>query len=235
MTLETVTISAAGQSVTLTAEQFARAPEFIAGRTVDSATGEIMDTATRVANDAPKPKRGQLPDEFLNKLRQWRGHNDPTYWGLGDDVADAIVEMAGQFTQQKIFKAAAVETEYSIAEVRLLWETARAFDKQMRDEFGDVLTHQHFRVLRYVDDRAKQEGYLRWCLESADMYNGRPAPAAILAKKVRRELGHEPPPPTFGELYERAVRAVENLRDNADTEVRHQKVEAVLALLQKVN
>mgnify|MGYP006935511899 CR=1 FL=1 len=235
------------ETITFTPEQLEYVAQAGAAlrRTADPMTGEIIEPAaggaTRVADaepeqqPEPKTKRGQLPDAVLDKFRQRRGETDAHYWGLGDDVADAVVEFAGKITQQKIIKAAALETDLSNGEVRLLFETARAFDQSLRDEFAEVLTHQHYRVLRYLDDRAKQQAYLRWCLESADRYGGRPAPASILAKKVRRELGHEPPEPTFGELFERALTAVQNLRSAADTDVRHQKVSAVLALLEKVN
>ncbi len=212
------------------------------GRTVDPLTGEIIepaaDAATRVADAEPEPepktKRGQLPDAVLDKFRQRRGETDAHYWGLGDDVADAVVEFAGKITQQKIIKAAALETDLSNGEVRLLFETARAFDQSLRDEFADILTHMHFRVLRYIDDRSQQKAYLTWCIESADAYGGRPAPAAVLARKVQKDRGIEPPAPTKAELIDRAVRAIERVRDISENEREHDALVRMVATLEKM-
>lgn len=154
-----------------------------------------------------------LPEPILDTFRQHRGGSDHTQWRLGDAVADAIVEMAGKVTQRRIYQAAAIETDYSIAEIRMLHETARGTDQSLRDEFDSVLVHAHYRVLRFIDDRGKKRAYLRWCVESADQFNGRPAPAAVLAKKVQKEMGLEPPPPTVGEILERATAQLDRAWD----------------------
>lgn len=198
-------------------------------RAINPATGEIIERATNSTT-----AKGALPDELLDRFRQRRGANDPNYWGLGDDIADAVVELAGRGMQTKILKAAALETDLSRAEVRVLFETARACDKSLRDEFMDVLTHSHFRVIRYIDDLAKQQGYLQWCLESADAYGGRPAPAAVLAKKVQQDMGLEPPEPTKGELIERAIRAVEKLRAISEDEKEHDALDRMMTQLERM-
>lgn len=145
-----------------------------------------------------------LPDSIADKFRQYRGSTDRDFFGLGDEVDAAIVELAGQVTARHIYQRAAIETEYSIAEVRLLHETARAADGKLRDEFGDVLTHAHFRAVRYLDDRALQRRYLCWAVESSDLFGGRPAPARKLAAKIQAERGIQKPEPTLGDLLDRA-------------------------------
>lgn len=211
---------------------------------VDPATGEVLaaapEHAPRVAqsrgdaSQSGKPKRGDVPEVVHNRFRQRRGANDATYWGIGDDICEFVAEFPGHGMQAAILRAAALDTEYSLAECRKLFETARVFDQSLRDEYGDILTHQHFRVLRYVDDRAKRAAYLRLCVESADAYGGRPMPAAVLDKRVQKDLGHEPPKPTNAELLERAIRAVTNYQAVADGKP-HEQVTRALEILEKIN
>ena len=148
--------------------------------------------------------RPVLPDSITDTFRQYRGSTDADYFGLGDAIDAAVVELAGKVTAKAIYKQAAIETEYSIAEVRMLHETARAADSKLRAEFDDALTHAHFRAVRYIDERAVQRGYLRWCLESADQFGGRPAPARKLAEKIQAERGPQKPPPSLSDWLDRA-------------------------------
>jgi hypothetical protein len=204
------------------------------GPNVTAWTGRIDDelavAATRVARP---PDKTALPPAMLDAFRQFRGASDANYFGLGDAVDAAVVELAGKSTQRRIYQAAAVESEYSIAEVRLLHETSRATPLSLRAEFEDVLCHQHFRTVRYLDPE-KQHFYLKWAIESADVFGGRPAPAAVLAKKVRKDMGLEPPAPTFAELLGRAVSALERARDACEDARRHDKLNALLAELEKM-
>lgn len=200
-------------------------------RTIDPATGEIVPSNSKM------PKRGagaDLPEALLDHMRQLRGVTDPYYWQRGDVVAEAVAELATHGMQTKIIKAAALEWELSRAEVRVLFETARACDKSLRAEYGDVLTHAHFRVIRYIDDRAKQAAYLRLCLESADSYGGRPMPAALLAKRVAQDAGHAPAEPTKGELIERAIKAVEKLRAISEDEKEHDALDRMMTQLERM-
>jgi hypothetical protein len=174
---------------------------------------KAIGQALRGDATAPKPTAGSLPEKLLEKFRQHRGENDDAYWAMGDDIDEAVVESAGRLTQNAVYGIAVREMEVSRAEVRVLHETARATDEKLRDEFADILTHSHYRVLRYIEDRSVQRGYLRWCLESADAFGGRPAPASVLAKKVQKELGIEPPEPTVGEILERATAQLDRAFD----------------------
>lgn len=231
MTLE-ISATVAGQHtgpITFGPEEL----EFVAK--AGKALRQLGTDATRVASGpADKPRRGELPPALLDRFHQHRGSGDKHQWQIGQDVDDAIIEYAGKFTAEKIIKAAVKEMEISRGQVRKCRETWAATDEHLRDEF-DVLTFEHFAVLRFIGDRAKMHAYLALAVESAELYGGRPMPAVILAKRVQKDLGLEPPPPTFGELLERALTAVTNLRDAADSETRVNKVAAVLALLEKVN
>ena len=178
--------------------------------------------------------RPQLPEEMAADFRQFRGTHDDTYWQFGDRIDAWVVEMAGKLSQARIYRSAALETDQSSGEIRQLHETARSTDTQLREQFGDVLTHSHYRVLRYLDDRAKKLAYLSLCVESADDYGGRPMPASKLAIKLRQDSGLEPPTPTFGELLERAIRAIERAGDSLaaiGTETAHLKQEALLGII----
>lgn len=208
------------------------------GRVVDPVTGEILTDATRVATPdpdepAPTPRRGELPPALLNEFHQFRGGDDGHQWGIGKIVDDAIAELAGKFTAERIIKAAVKEMEISRGQVRKCRETWAATDERLRDEF-DVLTFEHFAVLRYIGDRAKMHSYLQLCVESADLFGGKPMPAVILAKRVKKDLGLEPPEPTPGELLERAIRAVQNYQAVAEGRG-HERATRALELLEKVN
>jgi hypothetical protein len=199
------------------------------GPNVTASVSGGREAAMRVAHPPDK-----TPDAMRDDFRQYRGDTDDYHWRLGDCIDNWVVEMAGKITQRRIYRDAAIETDLSISEIRVLHETARGTDAQLRDEFGDVLTHSHYRVLRYVDDRSVKHGYLAWCVESADAFGGRPAPAAVLARKVKKEMGLEPPEPTFGELLARAVSALERARDACEDAKRHDKLNALLAELEKM-
>lgn len=185
------------------------------------------DHATRIARSA-------LPEALLDRFRQHRGETDAAYWSRGDDVADAIAEYAAHGMQAKIIRAAALEMELSRGEVRVLFETARACDPTVRDEYGDVLTHSHFRAVRYVDPPAKLRAYLALAVESAAAYGGRPMPAAKLAAKVRLDLGHAAPDPTKAELIERAVRAVERVRAISENSSEHDALDRMMTQLERM-
>lgn len=181
------------------------------------------------AGGADKPPAGSLPEKLLEKFRQHRGENDQSFWAMGDDIDEAVVESAGRLTQNAVYGVAVIEMEISRGEVRVLHETARSTDQALRNEFADVLTHSHYRILRYIDDRSKRRGYLRWCLESSDAFGGRPAPASVLAKKVQKEMGVEAPEPTVGELWEKAQTALQRVYD-ADPATLWRSLSAYVAL-----
>lgn len=213
MTIETV--SAAGRSVTLTAEQFEQAPALIAA-------------------DAPKQRRGELPPALLDMFHQFRGGGDKHQWAIGQAVDDAIVEYAGKLTAERIIKAAVKEMEVSRGQVRKCREVWAATDANLRAEFDDALTFEHFAVLRFIGDRAQMRAYLQLAVESADDYGGRPMPAVILDKRVKADLGLEPPSPTPGELLERAIRAAENYQAVAEGR-NHAQATQALEILQGIN
>lgn len=191
----------------------------------------MTNDATHIAHSDGRPKP---PETMMSDFRQFRGSGDATHWQLGDKIDEWVVEMAGKLSQARVYKAAALETEQSVGEIRKLHETARGTDAQLRAEFEDVLTSEHYRVLRYVDDRAKKLAYLKLCVESADDFNGRPMPAVILAKRVRKDSGLELPPPTFGDLIERAIAAVGRARDAAAGSNKYEKVTEILLALEKL-
>lgn len=153
----------------------------------------------------PAADTGDLPESLLERLRSHYGETDTAFWAMGDDIDDAVVESAGKLTQKRVYAIAAKEMNLSTAEVRLLHETARETDESLRDEFTEILTHQHYREVRYLHDRAVKRKYLTWCVESADQWGGRVATAARLKKKIQAELGETKPDPTVGEILERAV------------------------------
>ena len=185
------------------------------GPNVSAWTGGIDDKPAEPNGNGAKADSpaGSLPDKLLEKFRQYRGVSDDAYWSIGDAIDEAVVESVGRLTQNAVYGIAVKEMDISRGEVRVLHETARTTDSKLREEFELVLTHQHYRVLRYIEDRAKKHGYLKWCLESADAFGGRPAPASVLAKKVQKEMGIEPPPPTVGEILERAIGLIDKAYD----------------------
>ena len=174
---------------------------------------------------------GALPESFLEQLRSHRGAGDAGKWQIGDAIETFHVEAAGRVTLRRLYRAAAVETERSIADVRMLHETARASDEQLRGEFDEPLVFAHFREVRYLGDRVLQVAYLKWCIESADDYGGRPAPASILRRKIQRERGTPAPPPTVAELFGRCLALVDKVLEVYETDAEKALAEQVRALL----
>lgn len=174
---------------------------------------------------------GLLPEAVLDKFRQHRGAGDSGRFTLGDDIESVAVEFAGRVTLTRLYREAAKQTGRATGTLRLYHETARACDEKLRAEFGDVLVYEHFREVRYLDDRAERKGYLAWCVDSAADFGGMPAPANKLAAKIKREKKIGPPPPTFAEHLGRARADVDRARDAAETDDQRGAADALLALL----
>ena len=248
MTIETVTLSTAGHSVTMTGEQFDRAAKRIinasdaefdalleraaevrAGRTVDPATGEVV---TPVTTDKPEP--GQLPEAVLDTFRQYYGAGSKHQWDIGRVVDDALVEFAGKISANKILRAAAKEMDLSRSQVLKCQTTWAATDEQLRGEF-DMLRFEHFAaVVRHVKDRAQVRQWLTLATDPDAEFNGRFMPAAKLEAKIKQALGIGPEEPTSAELLERAIRAVTNYQAVASGRG-HERATRALELLEKVN
>ena len=115
--------------------------------------------------------------------------------------------------------------------MRMLHETARASDEQLRGEFDEPLVFAHFREVRYLGDRVLQVAYLKWCIESADDYGGRPAPASILRRKIQRERGTPAPPPTVAELFGRCLALCDRVLESYEHDYEKAAAESVKAAL----
>lgn len=203
-------------------------------RTVDPATGEITaEAATRITT-ADKPVRGQLPEAVLDTFRQFYGADSKHQWQIGEVVDAALIEFAGKVSANTILKAAAKEMDLSRSQVLKCQTTWAATDEQLRGEF-DQLTFEHYAaVVRHVKDRAQVRQWLALAVETADDYGGRFMPARKLEAQIKKHLGIGPAEPTAAELWERAIRAVENYQAVASGRG-HERATKALELLEKAN
>lgn len=159
-----------------------------------------------------RPSNGHtLPPEALDELHALRGGDDAHQWAIGRKIEQLAVQYAGRIPLTRIWKDAAGAIECSRAQIRKCHETWQGTDDELRETF-DVLTFEHFyTAVLYCPDRDARAKALAWCLDTAPDFGGRPAPASVLKKKLKKE----PPEPTWTELQSRAVSALERLRDTA--------------------
>ncbi len=160
----------------------------------------------------------------LEEFHALRGATDGHQWLTGAQVERAAIKYAGQIPLARIWREAAGEIECSVSQVRKTHETWCGTDDDLRESF-DVLTFTHFYwAVLYCKDRAAIVRALSWCIESADLFGGRPAPAAKLAVKLRPAKDE----PTWLELRERLTRAITNLQAVEDNQRRHETLTAWL-------
>lgn len=165
-----------------------------------------------------------LPPEELDVFHQFRGGEDKHQWELGRQVEICAVKYAGKIAITKIWKDAASAAEVSRAQIRKCHETWQGTDDDMRETF-DVLTFEHFYTATlYCKDRNAVVKALAWCLDTAPDFGGRPAPASVLRKRLKKD----PPEPTWTELQARAVGALERLRDATEGKRLHARLQDVL-------
>ena len=144
-----------------------------------------MTPATRIATK-------QLPPGLVDTFHQFRGGTDGHQWSLGEAVAEAVTELAGQYSIGFIQREAAKAAEVSPAQVRKCCETWQAATEggYRANDLFDVLTFEHHATVRYLP-LADALTWLTRCVASADDYGGRPMPASVLAKKLA-ELKDQP-------------------------------------------
>lgn len=185
---------------------------------------EILQAKEDLDRKAKDSSRHSLPPEDMDELHQFRGMADKKQWELGRRIEILAVKYAGKISLSKIWKDAASAAECSRAQIRKCHETWTGTDDSLREEF-DVLTFEHFyTAVLYCPDRDARARALGWCLDTAPDFGGRPAPAAVLARKLKKA----PPEPTWTELQARAVSSLEHLRDVAH-ERTHDRLNKIIA------
>lgn len=151
-----------------------------------------------------------LPDEILDRAAALSDADNATCWALGDLVIEAIDECAGKLSKSEIRTQIANRTRYQPSGIRAREAVSRFWDEADREEYG-VLDWSHFRLaMRQKDPR----GDLRYCIESADRYGGRPMPYNAYAQMVReRNKGK-----TYEDPYDLAAKAATLLSRALDAE-----------------
>jgi len=202
------------------------ADQINAGALGPNVTASVSPRVAAAAPAAPVAHTNghSLPPEDLDDLHAFRGAGDKYQWELGRKIEILAVKYAGKIPLTRIWKDAASAVECSRAQIRKTHETWLGTDDAMREEF-DVLTFEHFyTAVLYCPDRDARARALAWCLDTAPDFGGRPAPASVLRKKLKKD----PPEPTWTELQACAVAALEHLRDAAN-ERSHERLNAILA------
>ena len=148
-----------------------------------------------------------LPDSVRERAFALRGQQDTHQWAIGDFVAD-VVDERPQDSKTRLVRALSQDVGVAYSTARKYETCARTFPLKVRRDYTDVLTFDAFAAAMYAPD---PEGVLRWAIESADEYDGRPAPVDVIRAKVSAlNNGHEKPATERFETYlERARKDLE--------------------------
>ena len=129
-----------------------------------------------------------LPEDLLDRAQALSDSANGADWSLGDLVIEAVDEHKQYLPKSEIRRIIANRTRYQPSAIRAREAVSRFWDAADRDEYG-ALDWSHFRLaMRQRDPR----GDLQHCLDSADLYGGRPMPYNAYAQMVRERNGGQP-------------------------------------------
>lgn len=140
----------------------------------------------------------QLPDAIRDRALALRGQQDTHQWAIGDFVAEIVDELTRR-SKTATVRALAQDIGIGYSTARKYEDCARTFPPRVRVDYQEVLTFDSFAAAMYAPDPL---GVLRWAIESADEYGGRPAPVDVIRAKVSElNNGHEQPATKRFEKY----------------------------------
>jgi hypothetical protein len=147
----------------------------------------------------------KLPDDTANQIIQRTGDIDDNYWWLGDLTADLIDELKGLAKKSEIRREIAVYARISPETLRDQERMSRKIPPDKR--IYELSRHQYRACLGSGD----WEAIAIRAVESADEYNGHPAPVAVIRGWISGK-----PAPTWESKWERLVRLAEVLSEMPD-------------------
>jgi len=158
-----------------------------------------------------------LPEEVLNKARQYRGAGDEHAWEMADFVASVVAECTrSRGDRTRALKQLAQHMGVSRASVSDLAQLAETYEAGVRERYSHLLTIGHFREAMRSKTHGADE-LLERAVKTSDEWSGTPMPVDVLRQTVRSLNAGLEPAKTKLELYKLALdRAFKSLGDALD-------------------
>lgn len=158
-----------------------------------------------------------LPEDVLDRARQYRGAGDERAWEMADWISGVVngnTRTRGDRT--RALKQLAMAMGVSRATTSDLCQLAETYEPGVREQFAEYLTIGHFREAMRCK-AARPAKLLDQAVESSDEWNGQPMPVDVLRAIVRKHNAGIEPAKGPKELYALALgRAWKALGDALD-------------------
>lgn len=114
-----------------------------------------------------------VESELAHLLRQWSEDTDTRTWNIARITNDLIVEVeGGDITKADIYKAVAARCKGKQVNTIRRWAEVEAdFDRDIQDQYRDLLSFEHFKVSRrlFKDGKTPSIDYaLDWAVSGND-------------------------------------------------------------------
>ena len=158
-----------------------------------------------------------LPEDVLDRARQYRGAGDERGWEMADFVASVVAECTrSRGDRTRALKQLAQHMGVSRATTSDLCQLAETYEPGVREQFAETLTIGHYREAMRCKTVSQSE-LLDQAVESSDEWNGQPMPVDVLRAIVRKHNAGIEPVNGPLELYKLALdRAFKSLGDALD-------------------
>lgn len=161
-----------------------------------------------------------LPEEVLDRARQYRGTGDEHAWEAADFVAGVVAECTrSRGDRTRALKQLAQHMGISRASASDLCQLAETYEPGIRNRYSNLLTIGHFREAMRSKTHAPVE-LLERAIRTADEWSGMPMPVDVLRETVRNLNADLEPAKTKRELakmyLDRAYKALADALTYAD-------------------
>lgn len=124
-----------------------------------------------------------LPDEIIERVRQYAEATDVMQWGIGDILVEVVDEFDLHIRRSQILKELANKTGLDVSTLCDREIMARFYPEDVRDEYG-ALTYHQLRACKSAGDNWQH--WADWALDNL------PAPVAIIRLMIKHN-GDLPP------------------------------------------
>ncbi len=127
-----------------------------------------------------------LPEDVLDRARQYRGAGDERAWEMADFVASVVAECTrSRGDRTRALKQLAQHMGVSRATTSDLCQLAETYEPGVREQFAETLTIGHYREAMRCKTVSPAK-MLDQAVESSDEWNGQPMPVDVLRAIVRK-------------------------------------------------
>lgn len=179
-----------------------------------------------------------LPEEVLDRARQYRGAGDEHAWEVADFVASVVAECTrSRGDRTRALKQLAQHMGVSRASASDLCQLAETYEAGVRERYSQLLTIGHFREAMRSKTHGADE-LLERCIRTSDEWSGMPMPVDMLRQTVRSLNAEFEPAKTKRELYvacvERAYKSLGEALDYCDKPAEKKSLTSMREWLQGV-